>query len=62
MALPVFPHIHPNMRKLSIDWDDYPLVAPYTRAYPNLEWLDFSARATWRTGNTRKRWPANTTR
>ncbi|KAI0748759.1 hypothetical protein C8Q80DRAFT_1271116 [Daedaleopsis nitida] len=44
LELPVFPHtVYPKMRKLRIDWDDHPLVAPYIRAYLNLEWIDFRA-------------------
>ncbi|TFK78770.1 hypothetical protein K466DRAFT_469078, partial [Polyporus arcularius HHB13444] len=34
--LPVFTDIYPNMRRLTIDFDKLPLVAPYIRAYPNL--------------------------
>ncbi|KAI0697296.1 hypothetical protein C8T65DRAFT_832513 [Cerioporus squamosus] len=34
--LPVFTDVYPNMRRLAIERDDYPLVAPYISAYPNL--------------------------
>ncbi|TFK82507.1 hypothetical protein K466DRAFT_655684 [Polyporus arcularius HHB13444] len=37
--LPVFTDVYPNMRRLTIERDDFPLVAPYIRAYPNLACL-----------------------
>ncbi|RDX49795.1 hypothetical protein OH76DRAFT_1482890 [Lentinus brumalis] len=40
-VLPVFPHVYPNMRRLTIRNDcRYPRLAPLIRAYPNLAYLD----------------------
>ena len=34
-----FDHVYPNLRQLSIDRDEFPLIAPYVCAFPNLTTL-----------------------
>ncbi|RPD56432.1 hypothetical protein L227DRAFT_656263 [Lentinus tigrinus ALCF2SS1-6] len=40
--LPTFTDVYPSMRCLKVERDDFPLSAPYIRAYPNLARLSVS--------------------
>ncbi|KAI0690930.1 hypothetical protein C8T65DRAFT_87260 [Cerioporus squamosus] len=39
--VPVFTQVYPKLRTLELSRDDFPLVVPYIRAFPNLQQLTF---------------------